>query len=149
MDGSDEDLVRFAVDGDEAALTKLLEQFGLQVCGEIDRKLSARWKGRIDPDDVMQVTYVEAFLRIQDFVPTGPGSFLAWLRRIADNNLKDALRETQRRTRALTRIPPARPYDDDSCISLLERLGATSTTASRVVARHEVRQHLEAALQQL
>lgn len=149
MYGKDEERVRQAVAGDEVALSELLEQFGLQVCGEIERKLGARWKGRIDPDDVMQVTYLEAFLRIQEFLPAGPASFLAWLRRIADNNLKDAMRDADRRMPVFSATPAGLPPADDSFVALVERLGATSTTASRVVARHEMRQHLEAALQQL
>lgn len=41
-------------------------------------------------EDVMQVTYIEVFLHIHEFQPRGDGAFHAWLRRIAENNLRDA-----------------------------------------------------------
>ena len=54
----------------------------------------------------MQVTYLEAFLRVTDFVPTGPNSFRLWLTRIAENNLRHYSRALPLLVRA-TEMPEA------------------------------------------
>ncbi len=94
MGASNDELVSRAVAGDEAALTGLLETHGLEVRIALERSYHRRLKGEVDLDDVMQVTYLEAFLRIRDFVPVGPQAFRSWLKRIAENNIRDAIRKT-------------------------------------------------------
>ena len=71
---SEDELLANATQGDAAALGMLLESHGLSIRQEL--KISPKWLGVVDADDVMQVTYLEAFLRILDFQPTGPGAFL-------------------------------------------------------------------------
>ena len=139
-------LLQQALTGDTQALSALLAQHGPAVRAGllIDRK----WSGILDADDVMQVTYLEAFLRIQDFHPAGPGAFLAWLRRVADNNLRDAIKGLER----LKRPPPARRLTntpaggEDSASMLLNLLGVTTTTPSRAAAGAELRTALDDAL---
>ncbi len=146
MGTPDEQLVPRAVAGDEAALTALLECNGAQVRSALERSYHSRLKGQVELDDVMQVTYLEAYLGIRDFVPAGPQAFRAWLRRIAENNLRDAIRKsdaTQRR-RAGDESPPW----EESCRALVEQL-AGSSTPSRVAGRDEAKRLLEAALRQL
>jgi len=134
-----------AVRGDEHALTRLLEA----AAPDVRRKLqiSPRWQGVIDPDDVMQVTYLEAFLRIRTFEPSTSEAFLAWLRRIAENNLRDAIREQERAKRPQIRQQPA--ASEDSYGTLLDRLGATTSTPSRVAGRHENAEIVKNALKRI
>ena len=103
----------------------------------------------LELDDVMQVTYLESFLEIDRFTPQGPESFLAWVRRIAQNNLRDAIKALEREKRP----PPERrvesPGGEDSYVALYGLLGATSTTPSRVAARQEAKSILEAAIKEL
>jgi len=140
-------LLANATSGDDQALRALLERHG----PEIRRGLSIgnKWRSVLDPEDVMQVTYVEAFLQIDRFTPQGPGSFPAWLRRIAQNNLRDAIKALEREKRQ----PPGKrvesPGSEDSFVALHELLGATSTTPSRVVAGEEIKGVLEAAIAKL
>src|SRR5690606_26729835 len=77
---SDEQLVLQAVAGDERALCALLERHGPIVRDALQRAYHRRLKGEVELDDIMQVTYLEAFLRIGAFISTGPASFGAWLR---------------------------------------------------------------------
>ena len=56
-----EQLVRSAVAGDADALTKLLQKFGPEV--ERSLQINPVWQTVLEPADVMQVTYLEAFLR--------------------------------------------------------------------------------------
>jgi RNA polymerase sigma-70 factor (ECF subfamily) len=93
-----------AVGGDMEALTSLLEHFGPIVRRGLS--IGKRWWGTLDADDVMQVTYLEAFMRIGEFDPNRAGSFEAWLRRIAENNLRDAVKVLS----ADKRPPPERRF---------------------------------------
>ena len=46
----------------------------------------------LDIEDAMQVTFMEAFLRIGKFAGSDSRTFSAWLGRIAENNLCDGIR---------------------------------------------------------
>lgn len=146
MGGSEEDLVRRAVAGEEAALTALLEIHGARVRAALERAYQRRLNGEVELDDVMQVTYLEAFLRIRDFVPAGANSFGAWLRRIAENNIRDAIRKADSGG-PLRALGGAASRDDRvrACVEAVAR----TRTPSRVVGREEAHRILDAALQQL
>jgi RNA polymerase sigma-70 factor (ECF subfamily) len=103
----------------------------------------------LDPEDVMQVTYLEAFLRMDEFKNRGPGSFPAWLREIAQNNLRDAIKglNGEKRPPPHKRVDP--PRGEDSVVALYELLGVTSTTPSRAAARGEAKSRLEKAIEEL
>ncbi len=147
MSLADATLVNMATSGNVDALSELLNRHGPPLCRELS--IGGQWQSVIDPDDVMQVTYVEAFLRIGHFEPRGVRSFPAWLRRIAQNNLRDAIKALEREKRS----PPGKrveaPRGEDSFVALYELLGATSTTPSRNVARQEVSALVQAAIEQL
>lgn len=147
MAGSAADRVQIeaAVAGDEAALSVLLEHHGVAVRQGLS--ISPKWQSQIDPDDVMQVTYLEAFLRIGDLKRVTTEGFVAWLRTIAENNLRDALRamECEKRPQDCA----ADCADSDSYTALLHQISGTSTTPSRAAGRREVQQLVEDALRKL
>ncbi|MCP4593327.1 MAG: sigma-70 family RNA polymerase sigma factor [bacterium] len=149
MTGSEEELATRAVQGDEDALSELLQSYGPQVRQRLAGKISKQWQAVLAEDDVMQVTYLEAFLQIRRFRPSGSGSFLAWLTRIAENNLRDAVKELGRakRPQPARRVNP--PGGDDSAVALLDALGVTTTTPSRQAARGEAGRMIDAALEHL
>jgi RNA polymerase sigma-70 factor (ECF subfamily) len=107
------------------------------------------YQSLIDADDVMQVTYIEAFLQIDRFRPKGPDSLSSWLRQIAQNNLRDAIKAL----RSEKRLPPSRRIEpaqgDDSSSALYELFGATISTPSRRAARDEIKALLESAITKL
>src|SRR6478609_1387882 len=78
--------------GDQSALIALLEALGPQVRQRIAAKIPPTLRAQLDEDDVMQVTYLEAVLRLDRFSGGGAAGFLAWLSRLAENNLIDAVR---------------------------------------------------------
>ena len=118
--------------GDADALTALLREFGPPIRRELS--ISDKWRASLDAADVMQVTYLEVFLRIGQLKTREPGVFAAWLKRIAENNLRDAIRQLGRLKRPdpRRRVNPA-SYEK-SQIALLEQLNCTSTSASRQAA---------------
>ncbi len=146
--GAQERLAR-AVAGDETALADLLEEHGSELHRELEAQIAPCYRGLFDADDVMQVTYLEAFLRIRTFVYTGPNAFRGWLRRIAENNLHDAIRELERDKRPSPARRVTEPLDADSYAAFVERIAVTTTTASRAVAQQELTQLVETALAEL
>ncbi len=137
MTGAHIELLERAVAGDAAALRPLLEQYGPQVREVIRGKIGRRWQGVLDEDDVMQVTYLEAFLHIEQLVARDPASFTVWLMRIADNVLRDTLKELERQKRAPAAQQVLAVGASDSHVALLASLGHTSSTPSQHVARDE------------
>jgi RNA polymerase sigma-70 factor (ECF subfamily) len=140
----EEQLLRAAVGGDVDALSTLLARHGPDV--ERSLRINPVWRAALETADVMQVTYLEAFLRIATFDPARGTPFGAWLRRIAENNLRDAIRglERQKQPQPRDRVYPAR--SEDSLIGLYNLLGADSSTPSREVRRDEAVRRLEAAI---
>jgi RNA polymerase sigma-70 factor (ECF subfamily) len=122
-----------------------LERHGPQIRAMLERSYRNRLCGEVDLDDVMQVTYLEAFMHIADFVPAGPHAFGAWLGRIGENNLRDAIRKSDAASR-----PTAGSATtwEDSCQMLIEQLG-TNGTPSRAAGTDEAKRLIEAALQRL
>lgn len=144
-----EHLLQRAMDGDRQALAALLEILGPRVRARIAPKISGPVQTSLDADDVMQVTYLEAFLRIDAFTSGGVSGFLAWLTRLAEHNLIDAVRalDAAKRGGQARRITPTN--HDESMANFVEILGVTSTTPSRVNARREGVDHLRGALGRL
>lgn len=149
MAESESTLVEAAVAGDSSAMRSLLERYGPQVWHEVRSKIGRQWQSIVDADDVMQVTYVEAFLQIHMLTARDGTGFLAWLRRIAENNMRDAIKEQDRKKRP----PPGKRLDadarEDSCVALIETLGVESTTPSRHAAQGEASKIISGVLDQL
>jgi RNA polymerase sigma-70 factor (subfamily 1) len=141
-------LVAQAVQGDVDSLSELLSRFGPEV--EQALRVGKLWQTFIDAGDVMQVTYLEAFLQIGSFRPEKAASFEAWLRRIAENNLRDAIRglERQKHPPPRQRLQAGRGADD-SAVGLFDQLVAHSSTPSRTMRREEVRHLIQAAVARL
>jgi RNA polymerase sigma-70 factor (subfamily 1) len=144
---AEDSLLECATRGEAAALSTLLKRHGPEVARKL--KVGDKWRSVLDPDDVMQITYVEAFLRIGEFRPRGPKSFRSWLRQIAANNLRDAIRGFSRDKRPPPKLRLDAPGTEDSVAALYELLGVTSTTPSRVVEREEAVAMLESAIREL
>ena len=146
---ADEELIKRAVSGEAEALSVLLERHGPPAAASLE--IARKWRSMVAPDDVMQVTYLEAFLRISDFVPSGAGwgpSFAAWLRRIAENNLRDAIKELGRDKR-----PPVdkrvQNASDQSYADLVQNLAGPGGTPSGEAAVREAVGFVERALERL
>lgn len=147
MSDSQEQLLKSALSGDQKSLVALLEQVGPQVRAKIATKISSTWRTLVDEDDVMQVTYLEAVMRLTSFTG-GMAQFVGWLTRMAENNLIDAIRslEAGRRPAPSKQIKKSR---EESSSALLQLLGATMTTPSIVAAKGEAGTLLDQALRTL
>src|SRR6266404_6157928 len=146
MPESDATLLQRAVEGDTSALRVLLERFGGEVRKRIAGRIESRWQALLDEDDVMQVTYLEAFLHIDQLTTRDTGSFLAWLTRIAENAIRDAVRGLSRHKRPDSARQHVYASLADSYAGLLDCLGMTTTTPSRQAASKDAAGALESAI---
>ncbi|MCA9287330.1 MAG: sigma-70 family RNA polymerase sigma factor [Phycisphaerales bacterium] len=146
---SDGELATRAAGGDDAAFAALLKRHGPTVRGRIKHAIGQHWKSVLDEDDVMQVTYLEAALKIATFSDRGEGSFVAWIQRIADNNLRDSIRGLERAKRPDPRKRLADKPPGESYAALVEVMGFTLTTPSVKAARGEMVTELDRALSKL
>ena len=83
-----------AAERDGDALEELLRELGPAIGAGLS--IDRRWQASLDPEDVMQVTYLEAYVRMATLRARTTAEFRGWLARIAENNLRDALRALQR-----------------------------------------------------
>ena len=148
VDEPDDARVMRAAERDGDALEELLRQVGPAIGAGLS--IDRRWQGSLDPDDVMQVTYLEAYLRIATLRSRTTEGFRGWLARIAENNLRDALRALQRDKRpdGAGRRRATRA-GDTSAETLMGSLLDTDPTAGSVAAGREAASRLHAALEQL
>lgn len=143
--GEDE-TVAAARSGDLDALERLLVAYGPVVRASLD--IPPTYRSMIDDDDVMQVTYMDAFARIDRFAGSSSVVFRRWLTQIARNNLLDAIRSLERAKRPSPRRRITASAGDSGAAPC-ERLGVTSTTPSRVIRTGEARGLVERALADL
>ncbi|MBX3410150.1 MAG: sigma-70 family RNA polymerase sigma factor [Phycisphaeraceae bacterium] len=143
-------LLERALAGDREALVSLLESCAAVIRPGIERGINPSMRSLLDADDVMQVTFIEAVMRLDQFKGGGAQGFQAWLNRLAQNNLIDAVRglEAARRPDPSRRVRgPAAAAD--SMVDLVDLLGANSMTPSVDAARGEAARHIETALTRL
>ena len=97
----DDERVARAVAGDLDELEQLLREVTPAVLASLE--IDSIWSRSFDRDDVLQVSFLEAYLRIRTLRTATMGGFRAWLARIATNNLRDAVRALERDKRPSAR----------------------------------------------
>ncbi len=149
MDLDSDSLVQEAVQGDSRALSALLEHFGPRVASHLNGHIASEWRASIQVEDVMQVTFLEAFLQIEHLKARDSSTFLSWLRRIAENNLMDATRGLQAEKRPQPSKRASGLDRSGGFSDLLDLLAGAGTTPSRRLAKKEAGQIINAALERL
>lgn len=94
-------------------------------------------RGTIDTDDLVQITLLRSLDHLDSFEPRREGAFLAYLRRILINRLRDEIR-------AKARGPEDQPLD-----SLDEELQGSLPSAIEDAIGRQVVEQYEAALERL
>ena len=125
MDQSDQQLFDAALSGSGDALARLLRRHGPAVRHRL--RINPVWQGTLDAADVMQVTYLEAFLQVHQLADRTPAGFQRWLNRLAENNLRDAIKALERQKR-----PDPRQQNPT------RRTGRLGLNAAKPPARHGV-----------
>jgi RNA polymerase sigma factor (sigma-70 family) len=79
-------------------------------------RLPPRARGPLDTDDLVQVALMKALERLETFESRGEGAFLAYLRRILLNALRDELRRPAPPMEPVDEIPAALPSQVEAAI---------------------------------
>jgi len=143
---SNKELIARAVAGDEDALVELLLAHHDRLAQHISQKLPVAMQAVIDADDVLQQTYIDAFVAIGRLELRSEKAFFRWLATIADHRLVDAVKSLKRKKRGgdLQRVYPG--GQSSSMNDLLALLSDSIKTPSKQAARNEGIQALESAL---
>jgi RNA polymerase sigma-70 factor (ECF subfamily) len=140
----DEALIARIRDGDEAALRPLFSRYEARVRARVERRIPADLTRKFAVEDILQETYLTAFVRIGDFESRGEGAFGAWLASIALNKLREEIRRfraTRRRGERQEVTKGARP---DTVL-----FQGSDPSPSQYAMGRELELRLEAAIQTL
>lgn len=94
------EMIARARDGDRDALGELLEQHRAYLKLITQRSIGNQLGGRLDASDIVQQTCLSAFGNIHKLLSDNPDEFAAWLRKVHERNVQNAVRdhvETQKR----------------------------------------------------
>ncbi len=144
-----EKLTVTAVAGDREALRRLLRRHDGHLRRVLAGGIRPTHRSAFDVDDVLQVTYLEAFLQIGQFSRNRSASFRAWLTKIAENNLRDAVRELGREKRPPRNKQLMLSNVYDSSVALFGVLAGSASTPTKHLAAKDAVSLLEEALRRL
>lgn len=105
VDTSNSDLIKKAIDGDEAAYKKLMENYR----GAIYNLLYKMVRNREETEDLVQEAFMKAFRALPSF--NEEYAFSTWLYKIAINNCIDHMRKKKLKTYSINK--PVRAKDGE------------------------------------
>ena len=85
-------LVSRAKTGDRTAFESLVAEYTEELRDRIGFRMGPQVRGKLEPEDVLQETFLRAFQSIEHFTWRGDASFLRWLQSIAENRIRDAVK---------------------------------------------------------
>jgi RNA polymerase sigma-70 factor (ECF subfamily) len=138
--------------GDNEALGHLLERYRGYLLMLAHRYLSERLRRRVDPSDIVQLTYLEAKRDLPAFRGQTPAEFAGWLRGMLKHNVATAVtRHVSTQKRSLKREVDASPRNDNDSAGggWIQQLPGSTTSPSGVAIRAEAVVALVEALHQL
>ena len=143
-------MVDQVIHGDRKALARLFDHYRDRLWRIINFRIDQRLKGRVDPDDVLQESYLAAEQRIDHFLHDSPQGFFIWLRLIANQTLIDVHRRhlgTQARDAGRDRSLQSGWTSQSTSFSLSFRLLGHMTSPSQAALRAELSEQLNMALE--
>ena len=144
-----EELLERARGGDCAALAELFERHRGRLEQMVRLRLDQRLRGRLDPADVLQETYLDVARRFKEYAADPPLPFFLWLRSLAGQRLIDLHRQhlgAKMRDAGLEVSLYRGDFPRASSASLAELLLGRLTTASRAAIRAETQLRVQEAL---
>lgn len=143
-------LLKRAIDGDELALTLLLQRMRGDLVAWLTCHIPGAFASQVDAEGAVQDAHVEAFRNIGRLRAESLTDFDRWLRTIAIHKLRDQLKRARAAKRGGGQTPvtgSARAVDyEDSMVGLFELVASGGRTPSRSVARLEVIAGVQQAL---
>ena len=118
--------------GDTEAFGLLFRKYQRRLAVLVHYKLGAQLSASLEVDDVLQEVFLAASRDIEKFNYLSPGSFMAWLSRIADHVIVDQARFYQRKKRHAQEMVRFRSESNPGGPDPLD-----SNTPSRIFSRQE------------
>jgi RNA polymerase sigma factor (sigma-70 family) len=131
------ELSRAAVDGNAAALERLIWMHHRRLLEYVERKVGDGWAGKIEPEDVLQQAYISVFRHIDEFTPHDENSFYHWTVRIANHRFLDEVRRLRRKKRDSSREISDSSRSAPKHQSLLDQCIGLEPTASHLIRYEE------------
>ena len=137
--------------GDTRAIEDLFSRHKDRLQRMVHFRMDRRMKPRVDPEDVLQETYVDVVKRLDDFLQEGEGrmDFFLWMRFLTDQKLKElhrrhlgAQRRDARREAAQAAASPDGSYETIAW-ELAGRITSPSSAAGRAEEAANLRAQLE------
>ncbi len=131
-----QELLDQALSGDTESLGSLLEAYRPYLTVVARRQLDERVRGRVDENDMVQVTFLEAQRDLKSFRGSHVEELLGWLRHILLNNVSTAhQKHLYAQKRSANREMGQSPTDGSP--SIVEMVKSESSSPSQQVMRHE------------
>jgi RNA polymerase sigma-70 factor (ECF subfamily) len=140
-------LLREAKAGSRQAYSRLFARHRALLQEFVAVRLDPRLRPRIDADDIVQETQLEAFRGLGEFLRQRPMPFHVWLRKKAYERLTDMRRRHVGAARRSVAREVALP--DQSSRLLAHQLVASGSTPSQQLARRELARQVRQALAQM
>ena len=134
------DLLRRAQAGAPGAVDALYERCAGRLLAYVRLRLGPELRSRLESRDILQTTLMKSFEHLGELAGDNGRSFMAWLARTADNEIRDRADYYHRQRRDAAREAP---IDDDAPVPALTR-----SVLSRLIL-DERAQRLEDALERL
>lgn len=144
-------LVARTLAGDQHAFSKLDGRYRDRLRCMVDNKLDPKLASRLDPSDIVQEVFVEATMRLQEFLDGKDVSFYVWLRNLATDRMIDAYRfHIRSKRRSVNREHrQVNKYLDDSMRQLVDKLCASGISPSQYVIQAEAKEKMLECLKAL
>ena len=145
----DDERLRLAAAGDGASWQALVGRSRERLRRMVAFRLDPRLRRRVDPSDVLQEAYLEAWQDLGSYLDRPEIPFFLWLRGIAGNKLRELQRHhlgTQKRDpRREVSIPGGAP-SETTTTALVAQLQGDLTRASEEAVRRELKLRLHEAI---
>lgn len=146
--GDPSELLGRAVAGDLAAAECLLVRHLDLLTYHLEPKIPATLRSQMSVDDLLQETFIQVFRDIGRFAPTTDTAFVAWLKVLAENRLRDAIKAAGRRKRGggWSAVGGATKGAQESYVALVDLLSSDGRSPSQSAGRRDAARHLRIAI---
>jgi RNA polymerase sigma-70 factor (ECF subfamily) len=148
-DSSETGRLRQAADGDDASWAALLSRHAERLRRMVAFRMDQRLQGRLDPEDVLQEAYLEAWQHLADYLRDPAVPFFLWLRGVVGNKLRELHRHhlgTQMRDAGREVSLYRGTLPETTSAALAAQLLGRGTRPSEAAVRAEVKVRLQEAL---
>ena len=145
-------LVQEACEGDDEAMATLFGIYRDRLHRMVSFRMDRRLAGRVSTSDVVQDVYIAAAQRLKHFDGERGGSFLGWLRLVAEQTLTDLHRRhimSQKRNALRETSVPTTGFSPNTSVCLINQIAGTASSPSHQVSRTETAELVEQAINRM